>query len=88
MIGSIRSYLPKSKRGLLQTPAGERFSFLMDGSDDLHGGDVVEFDRAPNDRIAINVRLQRRYADLLNQEQRSAVTALHSLLHAGGRDSS
>lgn len=82
MTGCVRSFLPGVGRGLVQTESGDRLPFSIQGRDlELYGGDVVEFDvpagKAPE---AVNLRLQRRWSELLNEHDRTLVNALHHLL--------
>lgn len=82
MTGRIRCYLPAAKRGIVQTEAGEELAFsLSNGSGilDLNGGDLVEFDAASEGRkLATNIRLVRRWAEMLNEQHRPLVNQFHA----------
>ncbi len=82
MTGCVRAFLPGPGKGLLQADSGEELPFSLAGTvADLQGGDVVEFDVSPAGApSAINVRLQHRWADLLNERERALVNDFHQLL--------
>jgi hypothetical protein len=64
---------------MLETDTGEVLPFLAaDGSPDLQGGDVVEFELGGTGGIqALNVTLRQRWATLLNERHRPLVNQLH-----------
>jgi|GEM_PF-3557528 len=82
MIGQIRCYFPKSRRGVLQTGAGRELIFTVpEGIADLEGGDNVEFELGSNGQWpALTITAHRRWVDTLNQEHRSLVNQFHATI--------
>lgn len=80
MIGQVRCFIPAIRRGTIQTDAGKCVSFqLAEGSLNLQGGDIVEFDPVPDMLLPVSrVTLARRWADKLNAEYRPLVNQFHA----------
>lgn len=77
--GTVQSYIPSVSSGVIQAENGEKLRFeLSPPSLDLQGGDIVKFERAGNGQaVAVNVILQHRWADLLNEKHRQLVNEFH-----------
>ena len=80
--GEIRSYFPKSRRGILQTDSGEELVFTVRHDHvELEGGDRVDFELSPDGRLpTLNIIARRRWVDTLNQEHRSLVNQFHNTI--------
>jgi len=79
VIGSIRSFVPSRKSGVLLAETGQEIPFsVADDGIDLHGGDLVTFDIQNNGRLqADNVSLHCRWIDLLNQNHPHLVSQFY-----------
>ena len=83
MIGKIRSFLPAAQRGILQTDSGDELPFSVPPgiTEDLQGGDIVEFELGHDGQPAVlNVTLRSRWATLLNEEHRPLVNQFHDTI--------
>ena len=80
MIGQVRCFIPAFRRGTIQTDAGECVPFcIQEGTPNLHGGDIVEFDLVSAERMPVRrVILRRRWADKLNSEFRPLVNQFYA----------
>ena len=81
--GTVQSYIPSVLSGIIQADNGERLRFELGPClIDLHGGDIVEFERSGNGRaVAVNVVLRLRGVDLLNERNRALVNEFHHTVH-------
>ena len=80
MIGQIRCFVPAVRRGTIQTDAGACVPFrVAEGTANLQGGDIVEFDPMPDERLPVSrVIVRRRWADKLNSEFRPLVNQFYA----------
>lgn len=82
MTGTVQSYIPSVSSGIIQAENGEKLRFeLSPPSLDLQGGDIVKFEQSGNGQaMAVNVVLQQRWADLLNEKHRQLVNDFHHMV--------
>ncbi len=83
MQGRVVWFRPRERLGVVAASDGAELNFsLPDPEANLHGGDLVEFEKRTDqdNHEAVDVRLIKRWVDHLNDQHRPLVNEFHSVV--------